>query len=297
MPALPVPEFRSYLRRPLPHPLTHKTYRQIAKDIGIPASTVNRFLNNPEDLTKRHMDALLGAYGLEWHTLFLLREYTPEIRLGRPVQVDPRNPDYDTAGNPLDPTNPDTDTPKRKGLFGRLTTPLGPDEQRTPPPNLNPDQLYEPQTPAQKRAGVPLVKRKMTRDEFSSYDPEPQIIHPDHLKDSTPDWKDWTNPVWSWWDWRLNTRPGDSSDSNKEAYARTTAAASRASAEFGGDETDRTRIQRTARSDEIYQALIHNQPIPPFDPADPRYVCEPAEPRRRGKGKKNKQPKDRTDSQ
>lgn len=269
------PPYDIILHSPLPSPLNKKSHRDIAAECGIAESTTYRFLRDSTRLQRQHIAKLMGTYGLSFDQLC-------EVVIRVPQTIRTANT------NPNEPYVRDPDgTVGAVAKKGRVK--LSPDAQRTPPANLNPDQLYEPQTPAQRKAGIPPVKRKMTRDEFSSYDPEPQIVHPDHLKDSTPDWDDWTNPVWLWWDWRLNTRPGDSGDSNKEAYARTTAAGSRASAEFEGDETDRTKAQRTARRDEIYQALIHNQPIPPFDPADPRYVCEPPEPRRRGKGKKSKQ--------
>lgn len=245
-------------------------------------STCHRILTDPTKITRLQMARIMGVYGLPYDALFVLIARLPNPHAHVVTQSPTRDyqVDHHHLNNPLIDAHYASGQPERY-RNGLPVVPLAPDEQRPVPANLNPDQLYEPQTPAQRRAGVPPIKRRMTEEEFSSYDPEPEIIHPKHLKDSSPDWMDWTNPVWSWWHWRLNTRPGCDTRAQE-------AAESRASAEFEGDETDRTKVQRTARRDEIMAALKNNQPVPPFDPADPRYVCEPAEPRRRGKGKKNK---------
>lgn len=256
------------VRYPFPHPLHNLSIRDIAYQAGIPYSSLHRALRYPERLQSRHIAALIGTFALPFDTLFEVRPMPINLRVAR----DKLNR---ALASPLDPA---TGVPRFRN--GKPATPPGPDEQRPVPPNLDPDTLFLPQTPKERAAGIPPTPRKMTREEFSSYDPEPEITHPDHKTDDN-----WTNPAYRWWEWRLNTRPGADLLVNL-----TNAADSRASAEFGGEGTARIEKQRIARRAEIYQALNHNPPlpIPPFDPADPRYVCEPAEPRRRGKGKKNK---------
>lgn len=267
----PTKDFDFIYRHPLPNPLNRLSFREVARDTGYAPSTCHRFLNDPQRLTRQHIAKLMGTYGLDFDQLLDI------------VILVPPNPIRQVTASTLAAsgrkshsadTTPDDDNDSPYGLHqparhrnGRPVVPLALDEQRTPPPNLDPNELYLPQTPADKRAGRPPVKRKMTEEEFCSYDPEP---------------KDEKSEAFHWWFFRLRTRP--SLDLPPESWAP-----ERASAEFG-NHNPREGASRRERAEEILAALKANQPIPPFDLTDPRWGIDftPPEPRRRGKGKKNK---------
>lgn len=253
---------------PLPAPLNRRSYREVAEDTGLPVSTCHRILTDPTKLTRLQIARLMGVYNLPFASLFELVRRVPQPGAGaagvRTVYGNvPRSYSADTT------PDDDNDSPYQPARHrnGRPVVPLALDEQRTPPPNLDPNELYEPQTPADKRAGRPPVKRKMTEEEFCSYDPEP---------------KDEKSEAYHWWYFRLRTRP--SLDLAPDSWAP-----KRASAEFG-NHNPRNGASVIERAEEILDALKHEPPlpIPPFDLHDPRWGIEPTEPKRRGKGKKNK---------
>lgn len=265
----PTTDFDFIYLRPLPNPLNRLSYREVARDTGYSAATCHRFLNDPRKLTRQHIAKLMGVYSLDFDQMFELVARVPPApvrRVSDAQMVATGRTNYNETDN-YRPA-------KLKHSNGRPVVPLALDEQRTPPPNLDPNELYEPQTPADKRAGRPPVKRKMTEEEFCSYDPEP---------------KDQKSEAFHWWFFRMRTRPSSDLPPDSQALAR-------ASAEFG-NHNPRNGASVIERAEEILDALKHDPPlpIPPFDLADPRWGVDftPAEPKRRGKGKKNKQPKDK----
>lgn len=263
----PTKDFDFIYRHPLPNPLNRLSFREVARDTGYAPSTCHRFLNDPQRLTRQHIAKLMGTYGLDFDQLLDIVILVPPNPIRQVTSAS-----LTASGRNSHPNPDDSDSPYQPARHrnGRPVVPLALDEQRTPPPNFDPNELYLPQTPADKRAGRPPVKRKMTEEEFCSYDPEP---------------KDQNSNAWEWWYYRLKTRPSLDVTPESRALAR-------ASAEFG-NHNPREGASLRERATEIMNALSHNEPIPPFDLTDPRWGIEPTEPKRRGKGKKNKQPKDK----